>query len=174
MEEVFCSGVVISGVMRGMDREREGGRGMDLLVISHALPLFQIRPGAETFVDFARQDQYPRFRAGDCGPFSSFPALGFGFGFGLHGVDLGGEVGEELAGDGVAVVGAVEAEDADVAEVGGGDVVGFYEGGGGGVRADVAVGGEFGRGVGCEECLVVVENEGGMSWWTHVWERRGG
>lgn len=82
-----------------------------------------------------------------------------------------------MAGDGVAVAGAVEAEDADVAEVGGGDVVGFYEGGGGGgggVGADVVVGGKFGRGVGCEECLVVVEDEWGMSWWTHVWERRGG
>lgn len=38
--------------------------------------------------------------------------------------------------DGVAIAGAVETEDADVAEVRGGDVVGFYEGGdwsGGGV-----------------------------------------
>lgn len=29
MEEVFCSGVVVSGVMRGMDRERGGGKGGD-------------------------------------------------------------------------------------------------------------------------------------------------
>ena len=59
------------------------------------------------------------------------------------------EVGEELAGDGVAAEGVVEAEDADVAEVGGGDVVGFYErvGGWGRGEADLPVGSGVGRGL---------------------------
>ena len=46
-----------------------------------------------------------------------------------------------MAGDGIAAAGVVETEDADVAEVRGGDVVGSYQGGGRGRggEADVAV-----------------------------------
>lgn len=96
---------------------------------------------------------------------------------------------EELAGDGVAGAGIVEAEDADVARVRGGDVVGFYQGGrvgrccycwGGEVAGVVVRGGgesEEGGGGGWdgggEEVVVVVvfvKGEGG----THVWKRRVG
>ena len=44
----------------------------------------------------------------------------------FHGSDFGGELGEELAGYGIAVVGTVEGEDADVAGVWGGDVADCY------------------------------------------------
>ena len=44
----------------------------------------------------------------------------------FYGSDFGGELGEELAGYGIAVVGTVEGEDADVAGVRGGDVADGY------------------------------------------------
>ena len=44
----------------------------------------------------------------------------------FHGKDFGGELGEELAGYGIAIVGAVEGENADVAGVRGGDVADCY------------------------------------------------
>ena len=44
----------------------------------------------------------------------------------FHGGDFGREFGEELAGYGIAVVGTVEGEDADVAGVRGGDVADAY------------------------------------------------
>lgn len=44
----------------------------------------------------------------------------------FNGIDFGREFGEELAGYGIAVVGAFEGEDADVAGVGGGDVADCY------------------------------------------------
>ena len=44
----------------------------------------------------------------------------------FHGGDFGGELGEELARYGIAVVGTVEGEDADVADVRGGDVADGY------------------------------------------------
>lgn len=133
-----------------------------LLFGTHPPALFQIRPRAETVVDFAREYQHPG--PGSCHP-SRFPsASGFIFifsffclfpsrgelvlGFFLHGVDFGGEFGEQLARNGVAGAGVVETEHADVAEVRGGDVVGFEEGGGrgGGGGAELAVWGAFERG----------------------------
>ena len=69
-------------------------------------PLLQIRARAKRLVDIARDDQRPRRSPG--------PFL----------VDLGDvarQVAEEGAGDGVAVLGAVEREDADGAAVRGGD-----------------------------------------------------
>lgn len=76
-----------------------------------------------------------------------------------------------MAGDGIAAAGVVETEDADVAEVRGGDVVGFYQGGcrSGGGEADMAVRRDFGRGSGEEQWLTVVEEEGVVSWWSHVY-----
>lgn len=70
-----------------------------------------------------------------------------------------------MAGDGIAAAGVVETEDADVAEVRGGDVVGFYQGGcrSGGGEADMAVRRDLGRGSGEEQWLTVVEEEGVMS-----------
>ena len=44
----------------------------------------------------------------------------------FYGSDFGRELGEELAGYGIAVVGTVEGEDADVAGVRGGDVADCY------------------------------------------------
>ena len=44
----------------------------------------------------------------------------------FHGSDFVGKLGEELAGYGIAVVGTVEGEDADVASVRGGDVADCY------------------------------------------------
>lgn len=90
-----------------------------------------------------------------------------------------------MAGDGVAGAGIVEAEDADVARVRGGDVVDFYQGGRvgccwGGEEAGVVArgggeseeGGGGGWDGGGEEVVVVVfvKGEGG----THVWKRRVG
>lgn len=76
---------------------------------------------------------------------------------------------EELAGDGVAGAGIVEAEDADVARVRGGDVVGFYQGGRvgrccycwGGEVAGVVVRGGGSRKKEEEEGGMVVERR----WW---------
>ncbi len=45
--------------------------------------------------------------------------------------DVPREIGEQGAGDGVAVLGAVEGEDADGATVGGGDSADVYQGWGG-------------------------------------------
>ena len=44
----------------------------------------------------------------------------------FHGSDFGGEFGEELAGYGIAIVGTIEGEDADVAGVWRGDVADCY------------------------------------------------
>ena len=44
----------------------------------------------------------------------------------FHGSDFGRELGEELAGYGIAIVGTIEGEDADVAGVRGGDVADCY------------------------------------------------
>lgn len=70
--------------------------------------------------------------------------------------------------DGIAVVRAVEQKDADVTDVGRGDIVGFDQGWrrGGGEEAGweanmVAAVGE--RLVGLDEC-----SECGESWWVHV------
>ena len=121
----------------------------------HAPALLQVRPGAETLVDLAREHQRPRPRPDRPAlPPTGPPAPGLP----PHGVDLARELGEERARDGVAGARVVEAEDADVAEVGGGDVVGFYEGGGGGGGGAGGAEGRFGGGEG-----VVVEDEGGMS-----------
>ena len=50
----------------------------------------------------------------------------FIFKFFFYGSDFGREFGEELTGYGIAVVGTVEGEDADVAGVRGGDVADGY------------------------------------------------
>ena len=44
----------------------------------------------------------------------------------FHGSNFGRELGEELAGYGIAIVGTIEGEDADVAGVRGGDVADCY------------------------------------------------
>lgn len=77
-----------------------------------------------------------------------------------------------MAGEGVAGARVVEAEDADVAEVGGGDVVGFEEGGKGGGRAGERAGrrGAEGREEE-EEGGAGGEEEGTVVGWTHVWGR---
>lgn len=77
-----------------------------------------------------------------------------------------------MAGDGIATAGVVETEDADVAEVRGGDVVGFYEGleRGGGGEADMAARRESVKGGGGNVWLVVWKYEGRISRWTHVWK----
>lgn len=99
-----------------------GGGGGNVLCPIHPRPLFQIRPGAETVVEFAREYQNP------C-PFPNrapgFTLCNLIFGGALQSVYLVGELGEELSGYGVAGSGVVETEDSDVPEVGGGDVVGF-------------------------------------------------
>lgn len=53
--------------------------------------------------------------------------------------DVPGEIGEQGAGDGVAVAGAVEGEDADGAAMGGGDVADVDQGRGGAAAADLQV-----------------------------------
>ena len=55
-----------------------------------------------------------------------FSFSGFIFDLFFYGSDFGGELGEELAGYGIAIVGAVEGENADVAGVRGGDVADCY------------------------------------------------
>lgn len=180
-----------------MGRERKGrgrkeGEGGNSLLPAHPHPLFQIRPRAETIVHFARQYQHPGplpmphlHLSPTTTPFpfpSSFPILA------LHSLDLSREFREQLAGDGVAGAGVVEAEDADVARVRGGDVVGFYQGGRRGcccwgeeeAGVVVVVKGDWGEeeeegggGRGEEEVVVVVvfvKGEGG----THGWEAEGG
>lgn len=162
---------------------RGRGRGLgDALLLAHPHPLFQVRPGAETLVQLARQYQHPcplPHHHPTTGPFP-FSSCHFFITLALHGVDLAREFREELAGDGVAGAGVVEAEDADVARVRGGDVVGFYQGGccccWGGEEAGVVVrrkgeSEEGGRGWdGGEEVVVFVINDSG----THGWKRRVG
>ncbi len=70
-----------------------------------------------------------------------------------YGIDLGAEFGEQLARYRISRAGVVEAEDADVAEVGGGDVADGEEGGGAscGGEAEGGVGGDVEAEVGAED-----------------------
>lgn len=71
---------------------KEGGEeGINVLFTTHPRPLFQICPGAETVVDFAREYQYSCSFSycASCCTLSDFI-----FGFLLHGVDLGREFGK--------------------------------------------------------------------------------
>ena len=58
----------------------------------------------------------------------NFPFVGLIFDLFFHDSDFGGELGEELAGYSIAVVGTVKGENADVAGVWGGDVADCYQG----------------------------------------------
>lgn len=98
----------------------------NVLCSTHALPLFQVRARAEAFVEVAGENQHPRSCSQRCALLLlGFPPRQLILGLRFHGRYFVRELREELAGDGVAAAGVVETEDADVAEVGGGDVVGF-------------------------------------------------
>ncbi len=133
----------------GNGKRERGSMYEYVLFQTHPLPLFQVRARAEAFVDLAREDQYPGPGAEHGALFRLFFPGQFTLGLFLHGVDLVREFREQLAGDGVAGAGVVETEDADVAEVRGGDVVRFYEGRGwgGGGEADMAVESAFDMGL---------------------------
>ena len=91
-----------NGIIVRVKREKK----VDVLFLRKSGTFFQIGAGAETGVDFARDDD------GACGPI---------LGFGMDVLDLGAQLGEELARYGVSGCWAIERENADGAAVGRGD-----------------------------------------------------
>jgi len=140
------------------------GRGGGVRSVAHGPAFLQVRPRAEDVVQRAGDDKRAHAAAG--------PIAAAG-----EGCDFVAEEGEEGEGEGVGVVRAGEGEDADGADVGGGDVGCLEEGSGGKGGGEVAVavlgwGGEVvGQGgIGTEAGEGVGVKEGGG---VELWAERG-
>ena len=103
----------------------------NILLLSKSPTLLQVSTGAEARVDSAGNDESARGAELGIVLLDIWVLLAIGAVLVLDVGDLRAQGGEEVLGDGVAGLGPIELEDADVAGVGGGDVGDCDDGAGG-------------------------------------------